>query len=145
MNAGGWGGFDNKTLKFKPAGIRGRVRCNLTAVIWKDKRDLYILTNKYRPPTEGNFCDEQGKAGKPAIVTDYNRHMGYDDKGYRTANSYSIIPRTWKWTIDYFCTSILNSYIILSSRGNTIEHRKFRLDLVQDLLIAGGPHSQTSP
>jgi len=33
----------------------------------------------HRPPTEGIFCDKQGKAQKPVIVTDYKRHMGYTD------------------------------------------------------------------
>jgi hypothetical protein len=60
-----------------------------TAKVWKDKRDVYMLTNIHNPPAEGNFCDESGNALKPAIVADYNRHMGYVDKGDRMANSYS--------------------------------------------------------
>jgi hypothetical protein len=36
---------------------------NLTAMIWKDKQDMHILKNMHRPPTtEGNFCEEYGKA-----------------------------------------------------------------------------------
>jgi len=34
---------------------------------------------------------------KPQIVTDYNHHMGYVDKGDRMANIYSISRRTFKW------------------------------------------------
>jgi hypothetical protein len=41
---------------------------------------------------------------KPAIVTDYNRHMDYVDKGDRMANSYSISRRTWKVTKTVFPT-----------------------------------------
>jgi hypothetical protein len=29
----------------------------------------------HRPKSEGNFCDEQGRAQKPVVVTDYNWHM----------------------------------------------------------------------
>jgi hypothetical protein len=51
-----------------------------------------------RPPAEENFYDEQGKAQKPVIVTDYNWYMGYIDKGDRMANSYSSCQRTVIWT-----------------------------------------------
>jgi len=37
------GGFDNKTLKLE----QFSVRCDVTAVIWKDKSNLHILTNMY--------------------------------------------------------------------------------------------------
>jgi len=73
-----------------------RTRCELTAILWRDKRDVSILTNIHDPPEEGNFCNNNGKAIKPQIVADYNRHMGYVYKGDRIANSYSINRRTWK-------------------------------------------------
>ncbi len=38
---------------------------NLTTLIWKDRREVYILTNMHAPPTNGNFCDENGKALEP--------------------------------------------------------------------------------
>jgi len=55
--------------------------------------------------TKGNFCEEHVKVQKPIIVTDYNWHMGYFDKGDRMANCYSISQRTWKWAKNYFSTS----------------------------------------
>ena len=39
------------------------------------------------PPSEGNFRDEHGNAIKPAIVSNYNRHMGYVDKTDRMASA----------------------------------------------------------
>jgi hypothetical protein len=88
------------------------------------------LTNIHNPPAEGNFSDEQGNAVKPLIVEDYNRHMGYVDKGDRMANSYSVSRCTWKWTKKLFFhlldLAILNSYILLSScGGKKISHRDF--------------------
>jgi hypothetical protein len=65
------------------------VRGNLTAIISKDKRDLHILTNMYRSPTGGNL--------RPITVDDYRQHMVYINKKDRTANSYSVTLRTWKW------------------------------------------------
>jgi hypothetical protein len=50
----------------------------------------------------GNFSDNNGKAIKQQILADYNRHMGYVDKGDRMAISCSINRRTWKWTKEIF-------------------------------------------
>jgi hypothetical protein len=62
-----------QTLRLKRGDIRVRTRGDLTAVVWKDKRDVRLLTNIHDPPREGNYCDEHGNAIKPAIVADYNR------------------------------------------------------------------------
>jgi hypothetical protein len=82
--------------------LKTRVRGDLTSVVWKGKRNVNKLTNMHRSKAEGNFCDEHGNALKPAIVQNYNRHMGYVDKSDRMTNSYSISRRTWKWTKKLF-------------------------------------------
>ena len=101
------------------------------------------MTNIYNAPAERNFCDNNGKAIKPQIVVDYNRHIGYVDKGDRMANSYSINRRTWKWTkillFHFFDLAILNSYILFSSLGGKkISHRDFRNILMWNLLAQAG-------
>jgi hypothetical protein len=78
-----------KTLRLKRGDIRVRTRGDLSAVVWKDKRGVRRLTNIHDSPREGNYCDEHGSAIKPAIVADYNRHMGYVDNTDRMANSYT--------------------------------------------------------
>ena len=75
-----------------------QTRGDLTAILWKDKRDVRILMNIQDPPAEGNFCSNNRKAIEPRIVVDYKRHMGFADKGDKMANSYSINCRTWKLT-----------------------------------------------
>jgi hypothetical protein len=130
--------FRRRQFRLKKGDIRTRVRRDMTAIIWKDKRDVYMLTNMHYPPAEGNFCDQHGNAIKPAIVADYNAHMGYVDKADRMANSYSISRRTWKWTNKLFFhlldLTILNSFILLSSCGGKLLHRDFRLALVRGLV-----------
>jgi hypothetical protein len=95
-----------------------RTRGDLTTILWRDKRNVHILTNIHDAPVEGNFCDTNRKGIKPQIVADYNRHMGYVDKGDRMANSYSINRRTWKLTkklfFHLFDLAILNSYNLFS-------------------------------
>jgi hypothetical protein len=80
-------------------------RGDLIAILWKEKRNVNMLRNMRCPPAEGNFCDEYGKVLKPAIVQDYNRHMGCIDK-----NSYSISKCTWKWVKNFF--HLLNHSIL---------------------------------
>ncbi|XP_023722709.1 piggyBac transposable element-derived protein 4 [Cryptotermes secundus] len=110
--------FRNRQLQLKKGDVQVRVRGDMTALVWKDKRDIHMLTNMHSPPAAGNFCNEHGNAIKPATVADYNKHMGYVDKADRMTNSYSISHRTWKWTNKLFFhlldLTILNSFIMLS-------------------------------
>jgi hypothetical protein len=120
-----------KTTKQKRGDIRIRTRADLTAILWLDKRDVRTLTNIHNATAEGNFCSEGGKAIKPQIVMDYNRQMGYVDKGDRMANSYSISWRAFKWMKKLFFhlldLAILNSYTLHSScGGKKISHRDFQ-------------------
>ena len=122
--------------------LQVRTRGELTAILWRDKRDVRILTNIHDPPAEGNFCDNNGNTIKPQIVADYNRHIGYVDKGDRMANTYSINRRAWKWTLFFFHLfdlAILNSYILFSSLGGKkISHSDFRNTLLGNLLVHAG-------
>ena len=83
-----------KSLKMKRGDIVTCIRGNLRAVLWKDKRDVYILTNMHSPPVEGNFTDDFGHAIKPRVVEDYNAYMRFVDKSDRMVNSYRITWRT---------------------------------------------------
>ena len=132
-----------ETLRLKRGDIRVRTRGDLMAVVWKDKRDVCLLTNIHDPPREGNYRDEHGNAIKPAIVADYNRHMGHVDNSDRLASSYTASRRTWKWTKKLFFhlldLAIVNSYILLSScGGKKISNRDFRLTLIREMLAWSG-------
>ena len=54
-----------KSWKLQRGDICVRTGADLTAILWRDKRDLCMLTNIYNAPTEGNFCNDRGKAVKP--------------------------------------------------------------------------------
>jgi hypothetical protein len=53
------------SLKMKRGDIVVCVRRNLRPTHWKDRSDVYILTNIHILPVEGNFTDESGHAIKP--------------------------------------------------------------------------------
>jgi len=119
-----------KTTKLKRGDICVRTRADLMAILWRNKRDICMLTNIHSAPADGNFYSEGGKAIKTQIVMDYNYHMGYVDKGDRMVNSSSIRRRTFKWMKKLFFhlldLAILNSYILHSScGGKKMSHRNF--------------------
>jgi len=119
-----------KTLRLKHGDIRVRTRGDLTAVVWKDKIDVCLLTKIHDPPREGNYRDEHRNVMKLAIVADCCRHMGHIDNADRMANSYTATRQTWKWTKKLFFhvldLAIVYSYILLSScGGKKISHTYF--------------------
>jgi len=94
--------FGPKQMKLKRGDIRVRTRGVLTALVWKDRREVYMLTNTDPPPAEGNFCDNSNRHAKPHSAERYNRHVSYVDSSDRMANSFSMNRRTFKWTTKLF-------------------------------------------
>jgi hypothetical protein len=129
----------NKRLKC--GDVHSRTRDDLTAILWKDKRNVYVLTNMYNPPPTGNFCDEDGNALKPQIIQDYNQNMRFVDKGDRMMNSYSIHRQSWKWTKNFFPLPRHDYFEQLPPPdiiGAKMTHRDFRLALVRNLIEDAG-------
>jgi hypothetical protein len=122
--------FGPRKLKLKRGDVRVRTRGNLTALAWKDRSNVYVLTNIDPPPSEGNFYDDSNCPVKPHTVVRYNRHIGYVNNSDRMANSYSIRRRNFKWRTKLFFhlldLTVLNSWILLSSCGAKYNHRDFR-------------------
>jgi len=134
-------------LKLKRVGIRVRSRRGLTVRVWKNRREVYMLTNMDPTPAEGNFCDNSSLPVKPHIVGWYIRHMGYVNISDRMAYSYSMSQRTFKWMTKLFFhlldLTLLNSWILLSPCGAKYTHQGFRL-LVRNLIEEAGK-SQNRP
>jgi len=95
--------LEPKKLKLKRGDVRMRTRGGLT-LVWKDRQEVYMLTNTDLPPAEENFCDNSNHPVKPHIVERYSRHMGYVDNSDCMANSYLMSRRTFKWTMKVFST-----------------------------------------
>jgi hypothetical protein len=123
-----------------------RVRGNRRAVRWRDKRDVYILTNRHCPPVEGNFTDD-----RPSYQTSCRRrlqclHGVFVDKSDRIVNR--IARRTWKWTKKLFFhltdMTILNAFIIHKSSGGKMTHKSFRDVLVRDMIILSHEENVTA-
>ena len=119
-----------------------RVRGTLWVVCWKDRQDVYILTNMHAPPVEGNFTQESGQVIKPCIVEDYNAYMGFVGKSDRMVNNYGIAHKTWKWTKKLFFPitdmTIQYAFLIHKSCDGKMTHKNFCEILIRKLNI----HSQ---
>ena len=125
-------------MQLKRGNLKNKVKGNLTARVWKEKRNVNVLTNMHSPLLDGNFCGEHGKAVKLAIIQIYiSRTRGICGKIWLHVKL-SISRWTWKWTKKLFFhllnLTTLNSFIILTSCGSKLLHRQFKLTLVRDLI-----------
>ena len=129
--------ISSQAIEAKKGDIITRVRGNQSIVRWKDKCDVYVLTNIHIPPVEGNFRDKSGHAVKPHVIEDYIAHMGYVDKSDNMVNSYGIARRTWKWTKKLFVhltdMAILNAFLLHKTCGK-MTHKSFGKVLVRNLI-----------
>ncbi|GFR29996.1 piggyBac transposable element-derived protein 4 [Trichonephila clavata] len=132
--------------------------CNgMTAMCWKDKRQVYMLTNMHSPRNEfiiderkrfkkkidGHVSEsekDQLSTTKPKIVADYNKHMGYVDLGDRMASTYTFARRTRKWTKKLFFSlidiAVLNAFLLLKScqTSSKFSLKEFRMNLITSLI-----------
>jgi len=137
-------------VNMKRGDLKTKVKGNLTTIVWKDKQKGNTLMNMYSPQLEGNFFGKHGKAMQLAMIQNYDRHMRFVDKSDHMIKCYSISRWTWKWTkkpvFHLLDLTILNSFIILTSRGSKLSYRQFSLTLVRALVQEAGrvPRPQTT-
>ncbi|GFQ69598.1 piggyBac transposable element-derived protein 4 [Trichonephila clavata] len=132
--------------------------CNgMTAMCWKDKRQVYMLTNMHSPRNEfiiderkrflkkidGDVSESEKdrlSTTKPKIVADYNKHMGYVYLGDRMASTYTFARRTRKWTKKLFFSlidiAVLNAFLLLKScqTSSKFSLKEFRMNLITSLI-----------
>jgi hypothetical protein len=48
--------------------VKTKVRGDLTTIVWRERRNVTVLTNMHSVLPEGYFCDQHGKAVKLAIL-----------------------------------------------------------------------------
>ena len=89
---------------------------------------MCVLTNIHDPPREGNYRDEHGNVIKPGIVVDYNLTWGTFtiQIGWPIATQPATKHGSGQKKLFFHLLNlaIVNSYILLSSRGGKkISHR----------------------
>ena len=119
---------------------------NLLAVLWHDRRDVFVLSTAHNQSVTSVMKRPKGSREKvpvasPTCVQDYNMYMGGVDLSDQHLSYYSLTQRcTLKWWKKFFWRmidiSILNSWIIFHANfpNSTIDcHRAFRIELVHQL------------
>lgn len=107
----------------------------LTAMVWRNKRDIHTQTKMHQPTRNGNYCDEHGNAINPEIIWDQNRYKDYADSGDRMIKQ---LPDT-SWDKEVDKTTIFsltshnksNSFILLTACGTKLIHGDFWLKLTK--------------
>jgi len=60
--------FEPKQMKLIRGDVKVKTRGGLSELVWKDRREVYILTYMDPLPAEGNFCDNSNHTVTPHIV-----------------------------------------------------------------------------
>ncbi|XP_050705681.1 piggyBac transposable element-derived protein 4-like [Eriocheir sinensis] len=113
------------------------------ATKWRDKNDVFILTN-FHDPSEMSEVNRRQKDGSkclypcPICVTDYNKNMNSVDKFDQLMASYKLDRRSKKWwhrIFFYFLdAAVVNSYIVFRTLKNNMPLKEFKIHCVEGLL-----------
>jgi Transposase IS4 len=116
-------------------------RGELGAVVWKDRKAVYLLTT-HKSPADITYINRSGSTTQvaiPSVVLDYNKYKGGVDTIDQMRESYSIGRKSKKWwpnlvwwLID-MC--ILNAYSLYNQQQQVkIRQLEFREQLMQQLV-----------
>ena len=117
----------------------------ITAVHWKDKRDVFCLSSLHGNEIETvkNKNDDEEEKSKPKMICDYNTNMGGVDLHDQLQVYYSIGRKGMKWWRRVFwrlCEiSVLNSFVLhnlVHGKSRQMTQKKFRLQLAYSLTEA---------
>jgi hypothetical protein len=91
------GSFQKQDTKLKEGDIQVWMSFDVTAVAWKCKNDVQVLTNIYNLEAEGNCGGDIGNALRPAMV-DHNTTWITSIIATRWLTAPLINYHMWKWT-----------------------------------------------
>lgn len=142
-----------RQLKMKSGEIKTRCTDIMMAIVWKDKRDVRMLTTMHNDEfRDTGKTNRQGEAiSKPAAVCDYNKIMGGVDISDQYAASHRCARRKQKWyqkLFLYLCDlCLVNSfciYNVLQAQQNRCTREKrylnFRIKLIRKTIDECKPH-----
>ena len=119
----------------------------LTACIWRDRRDVLMLTTMHKQSVTTVLKRPKGERNKqplpcPTCIADYNQHMGGVDLMDQQLSYYSLTQRRslkW-WKKLFWCLidiAVINSWIIFRANNpqSSIDtQRRYRIELCRQLI-----------
>lgn len=119
----------------------------LLCVKYKDKRDVYMLTNIHQETTQRKRVRGRHETfvDRPDCISDYNAHMGGVDKVDQLLSPYDATRKTLKWykklAVHFVQISMLNAYILYKKKPeNKMTFLKYQTTVIKHLLVADNPH-----
>ena len=106
----------------------------MTAVHWKDKRDVFALTTIH-----GNAVSDD-IPHKPELICEYNKYMGGVDHNDQLLVYFAIGRKTLKWWKHVFWRlleiALVNSHLLykLKPGNESVTQKQFRLNLCHSLV-----------
>ena len=106
---------------------------------WKDKRDVYVITNK-RQVDMVKVVNKRGEERmKPNIVTDYNNHMSGVDRSDQLMSYHSSLRKVTKWYkkvgVRVLELLLYNSYKMYTKvTGKVMKEIVFRETIIRSLI-----------
>ena len=140
---------DKKTKKnvLEIGNFRFATSKDLIAVLWRDRRDVFLLSSMHSRSVGTALKRPKGGRNKvplpcPTIILDYNQFMGGVDLADQQLSYYSLTQRrTIKWWKKVFWRlidiAIINSWIIFRTNNPNSRlksQRDFRLELTKQLV-----------
>ena len=132
----------------------GEMKCwqkgNMGALVWKDRRLVYMLTTHVSPKTT-QWILRKGQSKKervPSVVLDYNKFKGGVDTVDQLRDSYSMGRKSLKWwpRLAWWCIDmcIVNAYSLhCMNASSPMTHLQFRERLMHQLLEKYGEHQRS--
>ena len=105
---------------------------------WKDKRDIYVISNKQQVQMV-NAVNKRGEEKvKPNIVVDYNNHMSGVDHSDQIMSNHSSLRKVTKWYkvgVRVLELLLYNAYkMYVKETNTTMSELKFRETVIKHLL-----------
>ena len=106
----------------------------MTAVHWKDKRDVFALTTIHSNAVDDDIPH------KPELICEYNKYMGGVDHNDQLLVYFAIGRKTLKWWKRVFWRllkiALVNSHLLykLKPDNESVTQKQFRLNLCHSLV-----------
>ena len=137
-----------KEKKLKKGALVAQHSGPVSVLKWKDKKEVTMISTYHGEETRMKLTKCRQEKQKPVSVLDYNENMGGVDLKDQLLQPYLLERKKMtKWYIKLFRrllnVTVLNCMVIChANSGQTkIDHYKFRVELVQALLIEHGSES----
>ena len=139
--------FKRKEKEMKSGEMECWQKGNMGALVWKDRRLVYMLTTYVSPKTTQRVL-RKGRSKKqrvPRVILDYNKFKGGVDTVDQLRDSYAIGRKSLKWwpRLAWWCIDIciVNAYSLhCINDSNPMTHLQFRERLMHQLLEKYGQH-----